>query len=330
MNYSAFQREFKKGTIRPVYLFSGKEDHLAETAVQSLIDKLLQPEDKTLNLVIFYGSEADNLPDTIATPPLFSERRVTVVRQAEQLSGIPLSAVIKYVKSPPSDGCLILITDAADKRRKLFRETEDLIEPVNCTRLREREQTAWVNEYVGKLNKRLNADAMGRLMAVNWPSLRELASELDRLILMVGDQQVITTKDIDESGGCSFVMDRWRLTDAIAGGDTSLAMKTLQNIQLWDIKPTRIISDIFRLYQKLWIIKWAQKHGKIPQVKGKLNLMPFLFTRYSNFAKNASIKGLEDGLIRILDADLNIKRGIRPGDQEVNLLVSDLVRTINI
>jgi len=82
MNFAAFHKEFAAGKYRPAYLFVGVEDFLAEAAIQALVKRLVPQDEQALNYTVIYGTEADELPDTLFTPPVFGALRVTEVRQA--------------------------------------------------------------------------------------------------------------------------------------------------------------------------------------------------------------------------------------------------------
>ncbi len=328
MNYTTFQREVNKGNIKPAYFFIGKENYFVDTGVQTLIDKLITREESLFNLTRLTGGDAGGLSDTLRTPPVFSRYRITIVKEAEKLKEQPLKAVVSFLKSPPRDGVLVLYAEKVDKRLSFYKQTQGMVEVVECDKPRESEMIKWMKEYVAKWNKRIDDDAVARLTAVNWPGMRELASELDRLVLMVGEVHAITSKNIEEMGGGSFAMEIWKLTDAVGGGDSVNAAVTLDNLQSWNANPTQVIVSLFRFMQKLWLIKWAITHRKLEEVRSKAGLIPFLFNRYCGFARNASMEGIEDGLLRILEADLNIKRGIRSGEKEIVLLVNRLTQMI--
>ncbi len=328
MDYLTFNREIDKGIIHSVYLFTGEEDFLAETGVKAIIDKILNPEDRALNLVVFYGMDADGLPEALSALPVFAARRVTIVRQAGDLKGKNLDAVINYLKAPPEDGCLILWADKVDKRKSFFRDIGGKISPVNCGKLRAKQLSSWMKDYVGRWDKMLDSEAMGKLSAINWPSLRELAGELERLTLLVGDKEVIKLNDVDELGEASFAFERWALTDAVGSGDVKTAQKAVKNLQDWNTKPVQIIWELYRLFHRLWLINWFVRKRKLAEAKNAIDLHPFVFKKYIGYARKIDRKTLEDGILRISEADLNVKRGLRQPDQEINLLVLELAQAI--
>lgn len=343
MEYNSFKRELELGKILPAYLFTGEEDFLIERSVQSLIGKLLTPEERTLNLETFYGRDAVGLPEALNSLPVFAARRVTLVRQAQELDQMNLRIVLKYLEAPPDDGCFILWAGKFEKSKSFYREIVTKIEPVECKKQKYHQLTGWIKDHVRQWGKTLDREAVDRLMAINWPSMRELAGELERLTLLIGDKEVISVNDVEELGSGSFAFERWALTDAVGTGNVRASQKAAENLLLWHKKPMQIINDLHQHFQRMWLIQWYTKKGRIKLLhknnksekeKREVNEMqqkiglhhPFVLKKYVGYAQQISHKALEDGILRVLEADANIKRGIRQPVIEVNMLVLDLVR----
>ncbi len=324
MNYPAFQKEVKDNKFRDAYLFVGKEDFLAESGIKLLVDKLIPPEDRSMNYSLYYGDDAESLPDNLYSRPMFGQKKVTVVKKAQNLDERQIKAVAKFLQSPPSDGHLILWTGEIDKRKKFYKDIAKLIEPINCNPLRQKELAVWINNYTRQYKKKFDEEAMARLSVINWPNLRELASEIDRLSLMVGDEPVIKVQDVEEMGGGSFAFDRWTLTDAIGEGDRKTAHEAVRRLSLAGLKPLQAIGDLFRLFRILWVVKWFVMRKQLAEAKEFIGLPPFVFNRYMNFARKLDKTTIEKALLRILEADLNIKRGLRKDDLELSVLVEYL------
>ncbi len=338
MEFSRFIADVRRNELRSAYLFLGKEDFLAETGVQELIARLLTPDEKELNLTVVTARDAESIALSLSTPPLFAARRVILVKQAGDLAGPILEVIAAYLKNPPSDACLILWAGEVDKRKIFYRKIVPqifdkkivpLIEPVLCNKLKPSELQTWITEYAKKYGKRLDSEAANRLGAVNWPSLRELAGELDRLTLMIGEKSVITTGDIEEMGGASFAFDRWRLSEAIGEGGMTAAVTAVNNLLDWGTKPPQIVGDIYRVLRQLWFIRWHIDQKKIAEAKSKLKLQDFIFAKLQRQAGATSLAHIEEAILRVLDAELSIKRGQRQDDLEAITLVTEVISALS-
>ena len=91
----------KKGHFHPVYLLYGDEEFLIEKALEQITSLILDDADRTLNLFPLVGGadETSEICSTIALPPLFSGRKVVVVRDTHLLhSQQTISALVKNIR----------------------------------------------------------------------------------------------------------------------------------------------------------------------------------------------------------------------------------------
>ncbi len=328
MEFSKFLGEIRRNELRSAYLFVGKEDYLIEIGIQELISRVLTPDEKDLNLSVLTAKDTDAISKTLYTPPMFAARRVILIKQAGDLKDKILEDVVAFLKKLPNDVCLILWAGEPDKRKSFSKLIDKLLDPVMCNKLKTNELQTWIAEYASKYGKKLDSEAISRLCAVNWPSLRELAGELDRLTLMIGAKEVITTVDIEEMGGASFGFERWRFADAIGAGDVSAALVTLKNLQDFGLKPNQIVGDLYRCLRQLWFIKWHIDQKKVAEAKAKLGVQEFIFSKLQRQAGAFSIAQLEEALLRVLDAELSIKQGNRDDEIEAMLVVTDVLAAL--
>jgi DNA polymerase-3 subunit delta len=199
---------------------------------------------------------------------------------------------------------------------------------VECVQPKGFELKNWMTAHAAKQGKKLHPASAERLASINWPNMRELAGEIERLALFAGDGQTITVADLESMGSSSFLMDRFKLPDAVGNGKLGEALETIRNLEQWNIKPIQIMYDLQSLFQKLWLIEFYVKKGTVGKAAGELGLHPFVVEKYTKFLAAAGPNAGGSGLLRCLEADLNVKRGIRGESLELQMLVTDLVRLI--
>ncbi len=91
-----------RDTIVPCYLIYGDEEYLVADALEKLIDALLPPDQRDLNLFHMEGGDedVDTLCDSLLTPPLIPGRKVVVVRNTHLFHSKASSAdVIGEIRS---------------------------------------------------------------------------------------------------------------------------------------------------------------------------------------------------------------------------------------
>jgi len=313
--------------VHPAYLISGADDFLAQTAVKMLTDAILTTDQKEFNLAVFYGNSAGDLDNSLATMPVFASKRVTVVRQAQDLKEKHLESVFRHLASAPSDSCLILWAEKLDQRSKFYLGLQKTkIAHIECSLPKGQELTDWIQEFTQKLGKRVDPQAMSRLSNIPWPSLRDLAGELEQLALLIGSEPVIKLKHIDEMGETSFIAGKFQLQNDVSKGQTAKAMVTLRNLEHWNVKSNAILNDMQQLIQRLWLVEpYYRKRVPYATAASELNMVPYpVKMAFDELASGISARALEDGLLLCHQAEVNIKREGQDDWLEVRMLVTQL------
>ena len=100
-NFQQSLTSIKKGHFHPVYLLYGDEEFLIERTLEQMISLILGDADRTLNLFPLAGSpdETREICSALASPPLFSGRKVVVVRDTHLFhSQQTISSLIKNIR----------------------------------------------------------------------------------------------------------------------------------------------------------------------------------------------------------------------------------------
>ncbi len=324
MTYGEFLKELNEGKLQPAYLFYGKEDLLCEMSIKRLREKVLSPEECSLNLSIIYGTNAIGLAEALNTPPILALKRLIIIKQAQELPDKYLSVVINYLKKPPMDSCLVLWASEIDKRTSFYKRLSNMLIEIECSTPKGKELNLWIRNYVSEQGKTISEDVLQRLSTISFPSLRELVSELDRLILLVGEKRDISLADLEEAGSNSYAIERWKFADALAAGKVNEAIAIGQNLRFWGLHSTQIIGDLFRLFYRLWFIRRCIDKRQLEEARKALNMLPFIFDKYTKIASSLRLNDIETGLLRIYSADANVKKGIHRDEIELNLLIVEL------
>jgi DNA polymerase-3 subunit delta len=82
-NFSKILEQVEQGSVAPIYLLHG-EDYLVKTALEELTDLLVPESQRSTNLEVVDGSEADfrQILDSVNTFALFGGRKVVVVKNS--------------------------------------------------------------------------------------------------------------------------------------------------------------------------------------------------------------------------------------------------------
>ena len=105
-NYKDLTKDIKNGTLSPVYLFTGSEDHIASMMIQRMSEKLVTPGLEMLNINRFESKNHDisEIMAACETLPVMSERRIVLASEETALLSVSdknaQEALSGYFKNP--------------------------------------------------------------------------------------------------------------------------------------------------------------------------------------------------------------------------------------
>jgi DNA polymerase-3 subunit delta len=217
MKYVELLNRIKSGKIDHLYHFTGEEDFLKEEAWRKL-SSILVPEDlKSFNLNLLYGSEtsAVEIINKASTSPINSERRLVVVFDLHKLSQFYKDVLLSYLPKLPDFTCLVLISPKLTSKTKFYSALDKLATTVDFTRLYDNQIPTWIEAKVREYGKKIEREALQILHNYVGNNLSDLAFEIEKLVMYVGERGSINSLDVQSAVGFSKTYNFFQLDDAI-------------------------------------------------------------------------------------------------------------------
>ncbi len=328
-------REIERGTHRPVYVLFGPEDGLRDRIICSLIDRLVAPGWQDMNVVHADGDHLDLL--VLARTPVFGGgRRVVVVKDSGLLGGgrreseaeAFARAFLNYLAEPGPDTCLVLAcpVERPSQRSRPYRALSEAGALVECAPLSLSEAIAWAVDRARQRGKLLGREAAAYIAEGASRRLVEIESEVDKLVLYVGDEPRIGVEDV-RAAGAARSAGIFDLTDAVAAGDIGPAVRTLHGLLRQGEPPVMILFMLARQYRLLWKAGRLLATGVRPaEIAHKLRLPQSVTRRLLSAAAGYDQRRMVSAFSVLLDADVAIKLGQLDPTQAVELAVLKLAR----
>ena len=142
-------------------------------------------------------------------------------------------------------------------------------------------------------------------------SMQDLINEIRKLIEFVGQDGIITTKEIDLLSIKQIDSVIFDLTDNLGKKDTRKAIEVLNNL-IYEKEPIqKILITLYNHFKKLYIVKIAEEYKK--DLASAMKLKPnqlFLTTKYKAQAKYFSKEELEKMMDEFINLDANYQVGL--------------------
>jgi DNA polymerase-3 subunit delta len=248
------QRDWQKNKFKSIYLFSGTETLLKNEAVEQLAQLFLGPDNQDVNWDRFDGktAQAMDIATVWQTRAFFGGRRLVVVRQLEEMAKAEMLKLGEAIADAPSPNCLVLLwNDKPDPRHVLTQSVRKNGDTVVFWVPFENQMPRWIADRVKNKGKSITADAVQQLIESVGLEPKDLAPEIDKLILYVNDRPRIEEKDITElipQSRASHYMDVDR---ALWRKDRPAALKSWAMHQEQGQAAELFLNQLGRVYKRL-------------------------------------------------------------------------------
>ncbi len=311
-----------------VYLLLGDEDLLVEQAQAELLDAVIPPVERDLNLDVI---RADEMPiaDVITrvdTLPFFGARRVVVVRDVDRWAAPDQERFAAYLDQGPPPSILILVASALDRRRKLFSAARKAGEVRDIVRPKAYQLASWVAARAKREGRPIDREGADALVAIVGTNLRQLALELDKVIAYAGERTRITRDDVDAAASRLAETTIFNLVDAVGERRADRALRHLVDILAEAAEPYVLfmIARQFRLLLRASTLMSQQRDAA--EIQRALGVPQFLVDRVLAQARNFRLEAFPGIFSRLQDADRAIKSTGHP-EMALETLIVELCWT---
>lgn len=223
--------EWKKESFRPAYMLFGEDAGSKSVAVQTLRSILKSDEFNTTDFSGDQDDQAEDIASTCATPPMFSPRRLVVVRNAK-FGAAGRKRLAEYLRSPLESTTLIMISEDKKPAAKdaLAAAVEALGGIVLFKPLNEVDAIARLQNEARKAGIGLETDAAELLVEEAGREWGILRSELEKIKLFTKDKGRAETKDVLACLGYHQQINIFDLPKFIERRDAPAALRTLRTL----------------------------------------------------------------------------------------------------
>lgn len=306
-------KQLEKNKVALVYFFSGDEDFLKEEAIRQLIAATIEPgtEDFCLDILNGDNTDASTVLTLAATIPMMAESRVVVVKNFQRLPQKDRETIADYADHPAPSTCLVLVTAKADLKTKIYSRLSKAATSVVFYPLYPERIPAWLQQRVRPFKKRLSNEAGHQLQSIVGTDLGALASELEKLVVFVGNRQTIEAADVEATMGPSRAGTVFDLAQAIGEKDLTLAHKSYMRAMDAGEAPYALVAILVRHLTILWKIRLMKRERQSDEEIKKLLKLGWGFNRFfAQYAAQAGLltgRDLHIGFEALYQADVSLK-----------------------
>lgn len=220
--------------VAPVYLLLGPETGDKGQRIKDIRTELRQQTGGEPELHRFYPFETENGEMFVALDnnSLFSEHRLVILSQADELSAAQATQLVEYIGHPSSTATLLIVSNETSIASKLMSAVPKAQTEV-FWEMFENKKADWVRTFFRRAGMTINNNAIDLLLDLVENNTQELKNTCSQLIVFLQadpehQDQPVTEDDIDSYIYHSRQESVFSLFEHIACGELERALSTLQ------------------------------------------------------------------------------------------------------
>jgi len=276
-----------------VYLFYGEESFLVSKMAATVVDRLMGPEERVMNLI---SLEADpvigELLHLVESAPFFGAHKVVLIRSSKLFQAPRRKAaendeadddektengsetetketgdsadprLLQLITNMPDYSTLIFTAMKADKRRKIYKliAEKGQVQEFNPFRPHEdREVKLWLEDLLTAQGKKMSRDAMDHLLAILSTMSQIprgfLTAEIDKAVLFAGNNPIINKSMLEAVMAAVPEISAFAMTDALARRNVAQALGRLEELFVGKEPPLKTVGLLAYNVRRWWQVR---------------------------------------------------------------------------
>jgi DNA polymerase III subunit delta len=315
--------------LKAAYLLTGSDRPKIARALHRLRERFGEDSVERLSAHEATGEDAVAACNALG---LFSVGRLVVVDEVERWKAPDVTAVAGYLASPAPDTVLALTGEGIRKDSPLAKACAKAGQ-VLVYEVSKRDLPRWVAEQFGRHGVKVSAEACRALVELVGENLQELATEVDKLALWAGHEE-IGAEEVELLVSARADVPPFVLTDAWGRRDVGAVLSACESILERSTPRSREVHALVgRLAAHVRRVQACQTldargiHAR--DAAAELKMHPFAAQKAFDQARNFSVEELRSAIVGLAGLDLALKGGSRlPAELELQRTLVAITRRV--
>lgn len=282
------QQSLEKKTPNSLYMIFGEELYLVDESIKVIKENVLREGAVDFNYDCFYGTEVapSQIRDTVEMLPMMCERRLVILKSAQQLKEKDWEALIPILERPVDSCVFVIVADKLDKRKKYVKQIQKNGVLVELKRPFDNQVPVWIDYIAYNNNLKLSKAAIDMLHQLVGANLSEINNELRKLSQYVGENTNVDVDTVLKVVSKARIDSIFDLTDAIGRKDRAAALTCLANLLEHGQSEVAAVSLILRHVRILAQLQEGLRSGLgSAKLSSKIGVPQFFLKKYMGQCK---------------------------------------------
>jgi DNA polymerase III subunit delta len=313
--------------LKAAYLLTGTDRPKIERAVHRLRERFGDDSVERLSAREVSGGDAVAACNAMG---LFAAGRLVLVDEVERWKAADAKVVADYLAAPAPDTVLALVGEELRKDSPLAKACAKAGE-VLVYEVSKRELPRWVGEQFARHGVKAKSEACRTLVEFVGENVQELATEVDKLALYAGHDEV-GQAEVELLVVARADVPPFVLTDAWGRRDVGAVLAACESILERSMPRTREVHGLVgRLAAHVRRVRACQDLDaqgiRARDAAARLKMHPFAAQKAFDQSRNYSVEELREAIVDLASLDLALKGGSRlPAELELQRTLVAITR----
>lgn len=327
MTPTELQKSLTNRRCPSLLMLHGEDLFSLERLLARIVDLVVPPDARDFNLTTLHGRDtnATLIVENLRTYPVFSDRRLVLVRDLQSLPAAELDKLITALHDPVPEAVLVLIVDKIDGRRKFYQEFKKHGELVEFRKLYENQLPTHVRELARELGITLTEGGLALFCRKVGANLHEVYGELQKLAAYLGNGNLADIAEVAAVVSTTREETLFDFNDAVGRGEGGKALQLLGALAADGTPPLVILSMLVRHFRTLWKIGELSLQGSSRnEIQQQAGVNPYFLDNLMHQARRFPVASYPGTFERFLQLDLAFKSSSGDPFAHLELLVVEL------
>ena len=279
VTYQSIIEQIDEKNYSPVYFLHGEEPYFIDMIREKVENDILTPDQKEFNQFVYYGSDT-NMREVLTVAkefPMFSDYRVVVVKEAQDLKDISLLS--NYLEEPQTKTILLLAyMKKVDARLGVVKKLPKVGTIFESKALYDNQVPSFISSQFQQIKRKIDPAATQLMAEFLGTDLHKIVNEIKKILVSVPADAVITQDMVKQYVGISKQYNVFEFKDALLTRNVLKANRIARffadNPKQNPIQP--ILSLLFNTFSTLMLYYYVKDKSDTYSVSKELGVNPYV------------------------------------------------------
>lgn len=339
--YKRIDKEIRSNSVKNLLLLYGREEFLIRWAVDTLVNKYVNEACRDMDFTKLDGAAVtfEEIRNACETLPFLSERRIVLITGFKLVEGGKTkgfdeegeSILAGYLKEIP-DSCMLIITsESADKRKRIFKAVSEHGGVYEFGELDEKSLKAYIEKRFKEAGKTARPSVVAGLIEASGYydkdtdyTLYNLENDIKKAVAY-SESAEIGMDAVENTISGNMDANVFAMIDSLERGRKGEAYQMLHNLLVSGEQVYKLLALLCSHFEIILSVKEMKEEGKtFAEMKDILGIHEFRIKKAASFAEKYTLPHLRKILQKTYEIDKNIKTGLLDPSLALELFIAEI------